>query len=80
MHLLECPEKMSRCTPPDISPVSIYFSPSPPLPPWPQLFVIVNYWKLVTVVIPLEVVGKIAIGEGVGSLQTFQFNGLRGWP
>lgn len=43
MHLLECPEKMSRYTPPNISPVSIYFSPSPPLPPWFQLSVIVNY-------------------------------------
>lgn len=55
----------------NIYPMSIFFFPSPLLPPESQLFVTVSYWKLVVVVITLEGVEKMAIREGVVPRQTF---------
>lgn len=80
MHLLECSQKCLDTGFLNITPGSVYFSPSPLLPPWSQLFAIVKYWKLLTVIIPLNGVGKMEAGEGVGLLQTFWCNGLGGWP
>lgn len=54
----------------NIYPMSIFFLPSPLLPPESQLFVTVSYWKLVAVVTALEGVGKMAIREVVPR-QTF---------
>lgn len=70
MHLLEC--HLFRYMPPKyICPMSIFFFPSPLLPPESQLFVTVTYWKLVVVVITLEGVEKMAIREGDVPRQTF---------